>query len=190
VTINQLSNWCYICSNEFHEGIHASHSPKITWLGDPPPLSKHTPLPTRATNGRSPLLLLLLLLLVDGCQVMSITTGGLAAALPTVCTAGQLSASSWSPSTTDRLAPAGRHTQTEDQQTRQQDWSCKEWHRQPVVCTTGQFSASSWSPSTTDSFAPAGTQTGRSLFRSLVSKLGAAGVAQTGPRVHSRPVVS
>jgi hypothetical protein len=52
--------------------------------------------------GRSPLLLL-----DDGCQVMSTTTGGLAAALPTVCTAGQFSDSSWSPSTTDSLAPEG-----------------------------------------------------------------------------------
>lgn len=45
-----------------------------------PPESKHTPFPTSATSGRSwPVLLLLL-----GCQFRSSTTGGRAAALPTV----------------------------------------------------------------------------------------------------------
>jgi hypothetical protein len=74
---------------------------------NPPPESKHTPLPTSATNGKSAPALLLLLLLLGGCQWMSSTTGGLAAALPTVCTAGQLAASSCSPCSTTSLAPAG-----------------------------------------------------------------------------------
>jgi hypothetical protein len=30
---NRLVNECYICSNEIHRGIHASHSPIITWFG-------------------------------------------------------------------------------------------------------------------------------------------------------------
>ncbi len=63
-------------------------------LRSSPPLSKHTPLPTRVILGASALP-----------QTRSIRQGLRAEARPTACTMGQFCRSSSSPSTTETLAP-------------------------------------------------------------------------------------